>query len=351
MMAPRLRFCPQCLHPLSGLRKISLLHPRYASAAAAITPAASLDQMTISPPPLVRHPINQPPSHKPSEYRKSQLHRQYTSLLRSTPLILIFQHSNLKSTEWMSIRRELAFALRKVDEQQSSTLIPATPQADAIKLSIIRASIFSSALLVTDYFDPAAYPSPPTPQSTDPSTQSSAQLPNQTPDPNEDTYTHALSSIAYTATRRHKYSHPLAPLLSGPLAILSFPAISPAHLSAALSILAPKAPQFPAPRRKVNPGYYEPSVQIGLQKLMLLGARVEGRVFDNEGVMGVGGLEGGMGGLRARLVGMLSGVGAGITGTLESASRNLYLTMEGRRGMLEDEEKEKNGQDRSEGSG
>lgn len=92
-------------------------------------------------------------------------------------------------------------------------------------------------------------------------------------------------------------------------------------------------------------------MQIGLQKLMLLGARVEGRVFDNEGVMGVGGLEGGMGGLRARLVGMLSGVGAGITGTLESASRNLYLTMEGRRGMLEDEEKEKNGQDRSEGSG
>lgn len=82
---------------------------------------------------------------------------------------------------------------------------------------------------------------------------------------------------------------------------------------------------------------------------MLLGARVEGRVFDNDGVRWVGGLEGGMGGMRARLVGMLSGVGAGITGTLESASRNLYLTMEGRKGMMEDEQKAKDG-DGSEGS-
>jgi len=84
---------------------------------------------------------------------------------------------------------------------------------------------------------------------------------------------------------------------------------------------------------------------------MLLGARVEGRVFDNEGARWVGGLEGGMGGLRARLVGILSSVGAGITGTLESASRNLYLTMEGRRVMLEDEEKVKDGQGGNAGSG
>lgn len=92
-------------------------------------------------------------------------------------------------------------------------------------------------------------------------------------------------------------------------------------------------------------------MQVGLQKLMLLGARVEGRVFDNEGGRWVGGLEGGMGGLRARLVGMLSGVGAGITGTLESASRNLYLTMEGRRRMMEDEEKAKDGQGGNENAG
>ncbi|KAG7006690.1 hypothetical protein G7Y79_00013g034620 [Physcia stellaris] len=70
----------------------------------------------------------------------------------------------------------------------------------------------------------------------------------------------------------------------------------PAHLSAALRILAPKAPSFPAPTRRQNPGYYELATQAGLQKLMLLGARVEGRVFDGEGVRWVGGIEGGIGG-------------------------------------------------------
>ena len=251
----------------------------------------------------------------------------------------------------MSIRRELASALRKIDEQESSTLAAPPPQADAIKLQIIRASIFSSALLVADYFDPAAYPSVPVPHSTDPSTQSSAELPNQTPDPNSATYTHGLSSTAHAATRRHKYSHPLSPLLSGPLAVLTFPTVSPAHLAAALSILSPKVPQFPAPKRKTNPGLYEPSVQVGLQKLLLLGARIEGRVFDGEGVRWVGGLEGGMGGLRAQLVGMLGGVGAGVTGALESASWSLYLRMEGRRGMLEDEGKAKDGQGAQSGDG
>lgn len=100
----------------------------------------------------------------------------------------------------------------------------------------------------------------------------------------------------------------------------------------------------------MNPGYYEPSVQAGLQKLLLLGARVEGRVFDGEGVRWVGGLEGDMSGLRAQLVGMLGRVGAGVTGALESAGINLYLTMESRRGMLEDEGKPKDVQDGSETS-
>lgn len=338
-MPPQLRICPQCLHPLPTLQRLSLLRSRHASTATAITPAASIDQMTLSPPPLARYPTTQPPSHKPPEYRKSQLHRQYTSLLRSTPLILIFQHSNLNSTEWMSIRRELVSALRKVDAQQASALDFPGPQADAIKLQIIRASIFSSSLLVADYFDPNAYPAAPTPQSSHPSTQSSVELPNQTPNPNESSYTHALSSTAHAATRRHKFSHPLQPLLSGPLAALTFPTVSPAHLSAALSILSPQAPLFPAPKRRTNPGYHEPSVQTGLQKLLLLGARIEGRVFDGEGVRWVGGLEGGMGGLRARLVHLLGSAGAGITGTLESAGRNLYLTMESRKGMLEEEGK------------
>lgn len=76
---------------------------------------------------------------------------------------------------------------------------------------------------------------------------------------------------------------------------------------------------------------------------MLLGARVEGRVFDGEGVRWVGGIEGGMEGLRGRLVGMLEGVGVGVTGCLEGVGRGLWGVLEGRRGMLEEEEKAREG--------
>lgn len=96
---------------------------------------------------------------------------------------------------------------------------------------------------------------------------------------------------------------------------------------------------FPAPTRRANPGYHDASVQQGLQKLMLLGARVEGRVFDNEGARWVGGIEGGLEGLRGQLVRMLGEVGGGVTGALEGVGRSLWVTVEGRRGMLEEEEK------------
>jgi len=76
-----------------------------------------------------------------------------------------------------------------------------------------------------------------------------------------------------------------------------------------------------------------------LQKLMLLGARVEGRVFDDAGVRWVGGIQGGLDGMRAQLVGMLQSIGgAQITNALEAASRSLYFAMEGRKGMLQEEQ-------------
>ncbi len=110
-------------------------------------------------------------------------------------------------------------------------------------------------------------------------------------------------------------------------------------MRAALSILSPKAPTFAAPTRRANPGYYDASVQAGLQKLLLLGARVEGKVFDQEGTRWVGGIEGGMEGLRAQLIHLLSSAGAGVTGALEGVGKSLWFTVEGRRVMLEDEEK------------
>lgn len=79
-------------------------------------------------------------------------------------------------------------------------------------------------------------------------------------------------------------------------------------------------------------------MKLGLQKMMLLAARVEGKVFDVEGARWVGGIEGGMTGLRSQLVAALQGVGAGVTGALEGAGKSLYLTLESRRSVLDEEQ-------------
>jgi large subunit ribosomal protein L10 len=238
--------------------------------------------------------------------------------------MLIFQHNNLKATEWVGIRRELASALKRVDEELAKN-----GSEDYIgnvtKMQVVQTGIFASALQVVEFWDPK-FDEASSSQSTKTSQHSASA--------------HGLSKAAFKVARKNKkVQHGLEPLLSGPLAVLTLPAVSPQHLKAALSILAPSAPDFPAPKRKSNPGYHEPAVQNGLQKLMLLGARVEGKVFDLEGVKWVGGIQGGLDGLRAQLVAMLQGAAAGITTTLEAASKSLYLTVEGRRGMLEEEAK------------
>jgi large subunit ribosomal protein L10 len=226
--------------------------------------------------------------------------------------MLLFQHNNLKSSEWVPIRRELTKALQKVDAELGHPV----GTSEGVKLQIIQTGIFAAALRVVEYFQP-----------------------EQAALGGSDYLTHALSKAAHDAVAGKKRQHALTPLLAGPLVVLTFPTVSPQHLKAALSVLAPSAPKFPAPTRKANPGWHEPAVQSGLQKLLLLGARVEGRVFDVEGARLVGGIEGGLDGLRAQLVYLLQSMGAGVTNTLESAAKNLYFTMESRRTMLEEEGK------------
>lgn len=236
----------------------------------------------------------------------------------------------------MAVRRELAVALQKLDDQ----IDPSTSSSSkSIKLQIIQSRIFSAALRIVEYWNPpTSQPATSNPQN--PNVQSSVSgIPNTIPSPTDPALTHSLSRRARNAVISKKYTHPLSPLLSGPLAILIFPTVSPAHLKTALSILSPRAPGFPVPLRRSNPGYHDPVTQAGLQKLLLLGARIEGRVFDTEGVRWVGGIEGGLEGMRGQMVGMLQGFGAGLTGVLEGASRSLYLTMEGRKSMLEGEAK------------
>ncbi|MCJ1251656.1 hypothetical protein MMC30_008891 [Trapelia coarctata] len=244
--------------------------------------------------------------------------------------MLLFQHNNLKATEWMGVRRELATALRKLDETKGST----EEAAEGIKVQIIQTGIFTAALRVAEYFHPELLPPPPSEQHHHPF--------SRRPNLDDPSLQHGLSRTAHEAVKSKKLAHALTPLLSGPLAVVTFPTVSTAHLKTALSILAPNAPGFPAPSRRLNPGYHDPLVQAGLQKLMLLGARVEGRVFDMEGTRWVGSIEGGLEGLRGQLVALLQSFGAGVTNALEGAGKSLYITMESRRTMMEDEGKEGN---------
>ncbi|EXJ59058.1 hypothetical protein A1O7_06489 [Cladophialophora yegresii CBS 114405] len=325
----------------------------YATAAAApsiaTTPAPTDAQIQSGFPPLSRYPPTQPPSHRNPAYRKSQLLRSYVSLLQTTPLIIFFQHSNLKATEWVSIRRELASALRKLDAQLAAEGKPSEDLiGEYVKLQVIKTNMFEPALRIAEYFKPGlpdAQGQPHQEASTGAGAGadtgggtgvvSSISVPSEKEDPS---LTHALSVAAYHASQAHRNEHVLTPLLTGSVAILTFPAVSPVYVKTAFSILAPQPGSvFAAPTRRANPLYHEPAVQDGVKKLMLLGARIDGQVFDMEGARWVGGIDGGIDGLRAQLVGMLQGFGAGVVQVLESGSRAVWWTMEGRRKMLEDE--------------
>jgi len=251
--------------------------------------------------------------------------------------MLVLQHNNLKASEWAGIRRELALALKKTApkpaEGDTTTAAAMPDPSETVNIQIIQTGIFSAALRVTEFFRPAE---------------------------GADTTEHALSEAAYKSARpskrslrkaglrgraaKHiKKSTPLHRLLKGPIAVLTFPSVSPSQLATALKIVAPtqgSGSAFPAPRRKDAPGYYEPAVQAGLQKLLLLGARVDGKVVDQVGVRHVGGLPG-LEGLRAQLVGVLSSAGMGLTSALESASRSVWYNLEARRMDMEEQAKPK----------
>src|SRR4051812_42451011 len=138
--------------PRIPTRSVALLYPstltasspsprHYATATASI-PGLSLPADYV--PPL------KPPTARPADVRKAQLLRSYTSLLRSTPLILMFQHNNLTAVEWAAIRRELRKALAGVP--QGTAPVDISPQ---ISLQVIRTRIFDIALKIVEFFDPS----------------------------------------------------------------------------------------------------------------------------------------------------------------------------------------------------
>ncbi|ATY66294.1 hypothetical protein A9K55_001399 [Cordyceps militaris] len=288
-------------------------------AAASITHAGAADA------PVQYSPVTKPPSARPAETRKSQLIRTYTSLLRTTPLILFFQHSNLTAIEWAAVRRELKKAVSAIPPTIVGPDGMAIDISDSVQLQVLRTKMLDVALKIVEFYNPEA-----------------AAAMDTTARTTRGPIIHDLSEAAYQAihkaevTSESAYSQ-IEPLMVGPIAALVMPAVSPAHLAAALSILSPVPGSFPPPTRKKNPGYHEPICQNGLAKLTLVGGRIEGKVFDQSGVNWVGGIPGGMDGLRAQLVRVLQSTGLGITSTLEGGSKNLWLALEGRKEQLTDE--------------
>ncbi|KAJ5983446.1 hypothetical protein N7481_005545 [Penicillium waksmanii] len=327
-MPPRLRVTT-FRQPALQCHNVLRIAARSASTAAApaTTPAAPIEQMTKSKAPIARTPLTQPPSHRNPEYRRSQLLRAYTSLLRTSPLLVMFQHNNLKSMEWAAIRRELTKALQKVDEKIASEGRTSPALAPHIKVQTVQTSIFEVALRIT-----------------------SAEIPAISGSKDDPSLTHDLSRAAYLAVKHMKGRHELAEILVGPIAVLSIPSVSPEHMKAALSILTPKEAGFPAPTRKGNPDYHDPIVQNGLRKINLLAARVDGQVFDIDQTKWVGSIEGGMDGLRSQLVISLQSMGSSLTSTLEGAGKSLYFTMESRRSVLEEEQNPKSEGEKDESS-
>lgn len=245
--------------------------------------------------------------------------------------MLVFQHYNLKASEWAGIRRELDLAIRRADAAAGGLNI----LENRPRIRVITPGIFNAALRVVEHFQPAS-------NSTEPVHAASQQT---------QSHTHFLSQSAYEATRvtsgngsAKKKPTSLEPLMTGPVAILSFPSLSPAQLATALRILAPtqgSSSAFPAPKRRDAPGLYDPLVQTGLQKIVLLGARVEGKAFDHEGVKWVGSLagRGGLEGMRAEVVGLLQSIGMGLVSGLDRIGLGVWGTLESRRQSLEDGEK------------
>ncbi|EJP60857.1 ribosomal protein YmL11 precursor, mitochondrial [Beauveria bassiana ARSEF 2860] len=284
--------------------------------------AASLTHSGAANAPVQFSPATKPPSARPAETRKSQLIRNYTSLLRTTPLVLFFQHSNLTAVEWAAVRRELKKAVSAVSSTIAGTDGQPIDISNSVQLQVLRTNMFDVALKIVEFYNPEA-----------------AAALGPTARTWKGPITHDLSEAAYQAihnaevTPESAYSQ-IEPLMVGPLAALVMPAVSPIHLAAALSILSPAPSRFPAPTRKKSPGYHDPVCQNGLAKLTLVGGRIEGKVFDQAGVNWIGGISGGLDGLRAQLVHVLQSAGLGITATLEGGSKNLWLALEGRKEQL-----------------
>ncbi|KAF3907660.1 hypothetical protein AA313_de0206324 [Arthrobotrys entomopaga] len=255
----------------------------------------------------------QPPAHRPFDSRQTLLHRTYLSLLRATPLLVFFQHNNLKGNELVAIRRDLRNVMANVDAQVAASQPPPEPAEDGtpppkaqsvgehVKMKIVNTELLSAALRVAEYL------------------------------PKDFNKGSSSGPDAYRLTVRYKKTHPMAPFLVGPVGLVQFPTISPPHLLAVLNLLFPEKATF---RKGTDPAFIS-----GVSKLLLLGAKIDkigGQTIDTAALRHITSL-GDITTLRGQLLGIMQSAGAGLVATLQSPSKGLWVMMEGRRKMLDPE--------------
>lgn len=191
---------------------------------------------------------------KTLESRKNFLHQQYVEILRTQPHMLVCQHNNLTPQESRTLRAAI--------KAQTD---------DAARLTVVRAGIFSHALRVTTAFD-----------------RNPAYWDRINP-----------HSLRASWLGRRKGVNDMAPLLMGPTAIvtLSRPLaeFDPAILRAVLAI-----------------------IQQSQNRLVLLGGRLEGKLFDVSNLNEIKALPG-IADLHAQLVGLLQAPASQLAGTLSTA--------------------------------
>ena len=249
------------------------------------------------------HPPTQPPSYKSPASTKTLLLRVYLSLLRSSPVTLIFQHNAVTAAEWGAIRRELSLVMAKVDVG-----LPEDSQAKIgqyVRVNAVHTAIFGVAVRIADKRSPEG-----------------------------DLWSHGTGVEAAEASRRVKTKHKFTPLMVGPLGIVTFPILSVPHVEAAVNML------FPA--KLVTKKGSDPAATAGLAKCILLGARVrekllgQRKVMDNDGIKWLCGLRS-VDELRAEIVSLLQSIGGSeLVAVLQGAAVSLGRTVEARRKMLEE---------------
>ncbi|KAF3918446.1 hypothetical protein ABW21_db0202212 [Orbilia brochopaga] len=252
-----------------------------------------------------------PPSHRPYNSRGNLLHRSYISLLRATPLLVIFQHNNSRATELVSIRRELRTAMANVDAMVAASRPPPVPREDGtvrpqprpvgeqVKMTVMNTAVLKAALRSAEFL------------SKDAEVRSSS------------------SPEAYDLTLQYTDVHPLSTVLIGPTGVIQFPEVSPPHLLGVLNLLFPEKFTF---RKGTDPGFIS-----GVQKLVLLGAKVDkigGATIDTDALKHITTL-GDLTTLQGQLLGVMQSAGGSLISMIQSPARGLWFVMDGRRKMLD----------------